>query len=112
MLFKSLDEAKAQLGEGVLDEPLFLQGEIAARFFLDHGQQIDAVARHAELGLRPFRLITEMQQPEVDLYLGLQRKDQEVESCRRQYIFLLAHLIHHFSWWRVVFALLSDSPYI
>ena len=40
-----------------------------------------------------FLLVAKIQQPEMDLGLGLQRQDQELESSRWQRIFILAHLL-------------------
>src|SRR5271163_2954284 len=91
MLLCGLYKAEAQLGERVFDEPLFLEGGVAAGFVLDHGQQVDGVARDAEVGLGLI-LFSGEQQTEMHLCLSPKRKHQKLERSGRKRIILIAHL--------------------
>src|SRR2546422_440670 len=54
LTLRHLHEQHAQVEEHVLEEPRFLGGQVPARLLLQHGEQVDALLRHRELGLVTF----------------------------------------------------------
>ena len=57
------------------------------------------MARDAQLGLGAVFFLAGVQQTELHFSLRLQRKDQELKSGWKEGETLVAHCIHHFSWW-------------
>ena len=48
---ENLYEAEAKFGEGVLNQPLFFQGQVALGLLLDHGQHVDRMTGRTQIGL-------------------------------------------------------------
>ena len=78
-----LHETEAQQGQRVFKQPLFFEAEIAAGLFLEHGHQIDGVARQIEIGRRlVFR--TETHQSQLHFSLQAQGFGKEFKGGRGQ----------------------------
>ena len=84
LIFQHLDEAEAQLGEGVFQHALLFESEIAARLFLQHAEQVDAMARQIEIRLGLLFRRAEVHQAELHLRLCAQGQGEELEGSRRQ----------------------------
>lgn len=80
-LLQGFDEAEAEFGDGVIEAALFVGSEVAFRFLLEHGEEIDVVAAEVEIGLPAF---AEGEEAHVELGLEAKRVDEEVEIRRRE----------------------------
>src|SRR5665213_4537998 len=87
-----LNKAESQLRKCVLHQALLLHRHIAPRLFLQHREQVDGMARNAEIGFGPVLFLAKVKHPEVHLGLRLERENQEFKRRRWKWIFLVTHL--------------------
>src|ERR1051326_174282 len=69
-----LHETESQLGDGVFNQALLLDAEIAPGLLLNHGEHVDGVARHSEVGFGAVLLLAEVQHSQLNLGLRFERE--------------------------------------
>ena len=91
-MFHRLHETKAEFSHGIIQRALFFRNQVALRFFLQHGQQVDVVPGQIEVGLlflfaRRFfpKAACERQKTQIQFSLQAQRVDEKVEVGRRKF---------------------------
>ena len=77
-----LYEAETQFGEGILQQAMFFEREIALGLFQQNRHQVDGVAGKLEIGLGLF-LFAEVHQAELHFSLRAQGKHDKRERRRR-----------------------------
>jgi hypothetical protein len=84
-----LEVTEAEFGDGVVEEALLLDAEIAAGLVLEQGEQIDCVAGHAEIRL--FFLFALLMQPERHFGLHAEAQHEELKGRRGERDSIFAH---------------------
>lgn len=78
--FLDLDPAVAEFGEGVFEEALFVDFEVALGLFEQHGHEVDGVLGNAEIGLGLFVRGTVVNEAELHFGLHAEVENQEFEA--------------------------------